>query len=733
MLTTRTIPITRDLVLIGGGHTHALLLLKWAMNPLPGVQITLVNPYVKAPYTGMLPGHIAGHYDRSELDIDLVRLARQANARLVLDYAVGIETQHKRVQLSNRSDLAYDTLSIDIGITTDLEQVPGSEMHAYPAKPLGPFADAWDKFLQHIEQDGVKPNIAIIGAGVAGVELSLAMAHRLRSSSCNNYAIRLVESRYEPLREIGKSSRRNLLRALHDYDVEIVLGAKVGEITESEIYFTSDMPSIPVNFVVTAAGARPHPWLNDTGIALENGYIAVDEMLQSVSTPHIFAVGDCVHLSFAPRPKAGVFAVREAPVLFKNLRADLSGQKMARFRPQKSYLKLISKGQKSAVGDKWGFRVQGPWAWWLKDRIDSAFMDKFHQSVDAPILDIPGDAALGVKSMMTNDVPLCGGCGSKIAQAPLLQGLSEAAELPGSSFIQQLDDAAIVHRGDRVEVLTADHLRAFTPDPWLMAKIAAVHAMGDIWAMNGQPEAVLSHIILPRMAPSQQSNMIREIMDGANEVFEACGTSIVGGHSSSGAELTIGFSISGLVHGHPVRLSGAGVGDVLVLTKPIGTGTLLAAEMRQQVDGDDYQLAIASMCRLQAKSAVMLARSATAMTDVTGFGLVGHLMNILDASGVSARLDITRVPVLSGAEALSAKGVRSTLWPSNASISARMSIEASPKGDLLFDPQTCGGLLASVPPSKIDQLMSDFKSAGEPIWQIGEIVSGHPFIEISDF
>lgn len=731
MLTTRTIPITRDLVLIGGGHTHALLLLKWAMNPLPGVQVTLVNPQVKAPYTGMLPGHIAGHYERSELDIDLVRLARRANARLVLDYAVGVNTNNKRVQLSSRPDVAYDTLSIDIGITTDLKQVPGSDLYAYPAKPLGPFADAWGEFLQYVKDDKVRPNIAIIGAGVAGVEISLAMAHRLRSFNCNDYSISIVESGDGPLREIGKFARRNLLRELHHYDVEVIAGAKIDAITKSEVSFTSGIPSIPADFVVTAAGAQPHSWLSDTGIVLEKGYIAVDDKLRSVSTPNIFAVGDCAHLAFAPRPKAGVFAVREAPVLFENLRADLSGQKMTRFHPQKSYLKLISKGRKSAVVDKWRGRLHGPWVWWLKDKIDSAFMEKFRQPADASTLNLPDDIALGGQQIMEKDVPECGGCGSKIAQYPLLEGLSEAAGILEASHIQPFDDAAILHRGERVEVLTADHLRTFTSDSWLMAKVAAIHAMGDIWAMNGQAETVLSHIILPRMAPVQQANMIREIMDGANGVFEACGARIVGGHSSSGAELTIGFSVSGSIPGHPIRVSGAGAGDVLVLTKPIGTGVLLAAEMRQEVDGDDYQLALASMCKLQGKSAAILAKSATAMTDVTGFGLAGHLMNILDASGVSARLDIDKLPVLSGAEALSATGVRSTLWPSNASIKSRMSVQTSPKEDLLFDPQTCGGLLASVPTSKIDQLMSDFEAAGEMIWQIGEIVLGQPFIEVS--
>jgi selenide,water dikinase len=294
-----------------------------------------------------------------------------------------------------------------------------------------------------------------------------------------------------------------------------------------------------------------------------------------------------------------------------------------------------------------------------------------------------------------------------------------------------MEDAAIVQTSNGSDVFSTDHLRAFTQDAYLMARLAAIHALGDIWAMGAAPKTVLSHIILPPLSPAKQSAMIQDIMAGAGDVFGACGCEIHGGHTSNGAELTIGFSIQGQTSSAPVQQSGARPGDAIILTKPIGTGVILAAEMRQIADGDDYFAALASMSRLQDKASALLAQSATAMTDVTGFGLAGHMLNILDASEAGAVLNLSKVPLLSGADALSNIGVRSTLWPENAKQGARIEHHNGARGDLLFDPQTCGGLLATVPAKALNDVVSAFHRENEPIWRIGEIVQGDPNIQLA--
>lgn len=722
MQSNRPLPITRDLVLLGGGHAHALVLKKWAMAPLPGAQITLVNPDAKAPYTGMLPGFVAGHYGRTDLDIDMVRLARQAGARLIIDRAIGIDTDAKTVQLNSRPDICYDTLSIDIGITSALMDLPGASDHLVPAKPLGQFASAWTTLIEDAQVKRRAVNIIVIGAGVAGVELALAMHHRLRELGISG-RVSLIEAERSILREASAGARRKLLSELDRAEIEILTETAVNAFTKEGVCHGPKAAIVPADFIVSAAGATPHGWLSETSLDLEAGYVEVAPTLRSTNTPHVFAAGDCAHLTHAPRPKAGVFAVRQAPVLFENLCADLADRTYRTFNPQKSYLKLISTGRKSAITDKWGIALSGKRVWRLKDRIDQSFMDQFRHPSNMTAEGLPARRAAGLDELFDAHTHQCGACGAKVAQDVLEKGLDTL--LDGS-----LEDAAIIQHGETIQVFSTDHLRAFNQDPYMLAKVAAIHALGDIWAMGATPDAVLAHIVLPPLSPEKQAQMMREIMAGAGDVFSACDTKISGGHTSSGAELTIGFSIAGKLDHAPITQSGASPGDCLVLTKPIGTGVLLAAEMRQLADGDHYQAALVSMTRLQSEASRLLREHASALTDVTGFGLAGHLLNILNASGVAARLSLADVPVLDGAISLASQGVRSTFWSSNAQRAEQMTLTTSPRTDLLFDPQTCGGLLAAVPAAKAPQLFAAFEAADEPVWKIGDITQSAPHIEV---
>jgi selenide,water dikinase len=385
------IPFTRDLVLIGGGHTHALVLRSWGMNPLPGVRLTVINLGPTAPYSGMLPGFVAGHYTRDELDIDLVRLARFAGARIINGYASTIDTAAKTVHVDGRPPIAYDVTAVDVGITSAMPDLPGFSAHAIPAKPLGTFASRWDAF-RLTAQD---PQIAIIGGGVAGAELAMAMAHALKGK---NPTVKLID-RSRVLTALGYKARQMMLAALTAAEVEIIEDAEVTEIFAEGVVL-SDGRTIRSDFTTGAAGAKPHDWIAETGVDLHQGFIAVDDNLQS-SDPSVFAVGDCAHLSHSPRPKAGVYAVREAPVLFDNLRAVLSGGVMRPYKPQRDYLKLVSLGHKSALAEKFGTARQGPALWKLKNYIDRKFMTQFDELKMMGAPKLPRTVALGVKDTPT--------------------------------------------------------------------------------------------------------------------------------------------------------------------------------------------------------------------------------------------------------------------------------------------------------------------------------------------
>lgn len=718
-----TYPLTRNLLLIGGGHAHALVLRKWGMHPLPGVRVILVNPGPAAAYTGMLPGFVAGHYERDELNIDLVKLARFANASFINDRAVNIDAQNRTVTLAGGRVVSYDAVSIDIGITSTMPDLPGFTEHAVPAKPLGQFANSWNAFRTAVGAGAVPPNIAVIGGGIGGVELALAMQHGLKQTRGQKPTITLID-RSKILANIPNSTADKLTSHLNAAGVDVLENQDVTGVGPDTVKL-EDHADIASSFTVGVAGARPHPWLADCGLALTDGFITVGPKLHSTADSNIFAVGDCAHMAQTPRPKAGVFAVRQAPILFHNLRATLSGGKLYEFKPQKDYLKLISMGNQSAIGAKWGRHISGAAMWHWKDYIDRKFMDKFINLKPMQGPELPAIHANGVQEALGTK-PMCGGCGAKVGGQVLQDVLRDLPVSRRDDVVSAPgDDAAILKQPDGgFQVITTDHLRSFVQDPWLMARIAAVHALGDVWAMGADPQAVTLNLTLPRMSPNLQSIFVSKILKSISEIVEDTGAEIVGGHTSMGAELSIGLTVTGLTKS-PITLAGAQPGDALILTKPIGSGTIMAGEMALAAKGDWVVDALASMSKPQTTAARVL-RAAHAMTDVTGFGLAGHAAGIARASGVTIELDLDAIPYMAGAKELAKQGVRSTLYDANRALVPEIDPNGSPQAELLFDPQTSGGLLASVSQDHVSEMIIKLKTLNFDAHVIGSCAAPNP-------
>ena len=711
------VPYSRDLVLIGGGHAHALVLKAWGMDPLPGARLTVINPGPTAPYTGMLPGHVAGHYQRDDLEIDLVRLCRHAGARLILDRAVGIDRVQRSVILQGRSPVAYDVASFDIGITAKLD-LPGFVEHGISAKPLDTYAARWRRFLAAAAKGQVAPDVAVIGGGVAGCELAMAMAFALRAADVIP-RITVIELGPE-ISGVSRQARHRMLLAMDGLGIVIKTSARVIEVRADQLLLDGDSP-VAANLCVGAAGGFAHTWITKTDLPQRDGFIEIGTDLGVIGDKALFAVGDCAVMPHALRPKAGIFAVRAAPILHYNLCASLSGNKLKTWRPQKNYLKLISLGNQSAIAEKFGFTLSGPLIWRWKDWIDRAFIIKLNYFPKMLEPKLTGKLATGVAEILAAK-PLCGGCGAKVGRGVLSSALNKIAP-PFDEVVTGVgDDAAVLRQSDSsFQVISTDHLRSLIDDPALMTRIAAVHALGDVWSMGAQPQVGLASIVVPQMSADLQARTLLEITQVATEVLSAAGAQLVGGHTTMGAELTIGFTVTGHRDSMPLTVSGAQSGDVLVLTRPIGSGVILAADMMGQANGRFVAAALTIMGQAQNREAAVLAPIAHAMTDVTGFGLAGHVKTICEASGLDAELWQATIPIYAGAQALSDAGVASTLMPMN-----RKDAPIQGGADaLLYDPQTAGGLLAAVPVEQSVVVIDALRALGCRGHVIGRLTKGN--------
>jgi selenide,water dikinase len=320
----------------------------------------------------------------------------------------------------------------------------------------------------------------------------------------------------------------------------------------------------------------------------------------------------------------------------------------------------------------------------------------------------------------------CGGCGAKVGADVLAGALAALPAVPAADQIVGLDardDAAVLRSPPgQCVVQSVDHFRAFLDDPFTFGQIAAAHALSDLHAMGARPWTALAIAAIPYAPSEKMRTDLSAMLLGANQVLSADGCALVGGHTAEAAETALGFAVTGLADERRLlRKAGLRPGDRLILTKPVGTGIILAAHMRGMAKARWLVAAIGSMRQTSGVAArILLAHGASACTDVTGFGLGGHLMEMLNASAVTATLWIDRLPVLPGARALAGQGIASTLAPENLRL-LPPSLARLPVAALLADPQTSGGLLAGVDPGRAEACLRALAEAGLTPAIIGEV------------
>lgn len=735
--------ITGDqLLLAGGGHSHALLLRMWAMQPQrrPAGLISLINRRSTALYSGMVPGLIAGIYAPDEVAIDLRTLADRAGVALIIAEITGIDRHKRLLLLQDRAPLPYDRLSLDVGAVSPAATSTGAGSNAdlglRAIKPLEPAL----AFLS--QEDGVArsqrseaPPFHVLGAGLAGVEVALALRQRWPERRL------ILEGR---LGQPAAPFRRALAKA----GITLALAAEVAP--------GSAMP--PKRNGLNCTGSRAPDWLGTSGLPVDaQGRVITERSLEVVANPGVFACGDCGVISADPRPASGVWAVRAAAILARNLSAPEHQRPLSAWHPQRRALQLLGgfhRGGPTAWA-LWGPLLLGPhpWLWHWKQAIDRRFMARF-QKLPAMAGSSEGNGAERPSAM------LCRGCAAKLPAAPLEAALTAAGL---DAFGASPEDAHALPGCAGPVLQSVDGFPALVSDPWLNGRLTTLHACSDLWACGAQVSAAQAVVTLPLASQPVQATLLSQTLSGVRSALGEQGAALIGGHSlearhPDNAPASLGVQVLLSVSGTPPQRSwpkrGLQADDVLLLSRPLGTGVLFAAAMAGAAQPHTLDQALAQMSRsqhpllddLQHLDAT-LPGALHAATDITGFGLLGHLGEMLGSTPLQVQLDADAIPALAGALDLLHSGYASSLAPANrrawslldpgrdrpAAVALKLGTIAAGSDrhrallELLVDPQTCGPLLIAVAPKLADRLLKAPPSAAETVdhWRrIGTATAG---------
>ncbi len=727
----------RSLLLAGGGHSHALVLRQWAMAPSrrpAGTLITLVNRASTALYSGMVPGLVAGLYKRSECAIDLRRLCGLAGVSFIEAEITGLDLAQRQLELAGRVPLRFDSLSLDVGAVSGegapLEEGNGSLMDHSNADGIRELAvKPLESFLDWSEALVPGRNVRIRGGGAAAVEVALALRSR-------GVAVRLL-LRGDQLHFESAAARRVVERLLAAAAIPLERQAEA----QAAVQAAADL---------ACTGSRAPAWLAASGlpVQLASGRVLTEPTLAVIGHPEVFASGDCGLIAASPRPPAGVWAVRVAPVLATNLRRQLEqpGAPLQAWAPQAWALQLLGVGGASSAAASaaaepqalralalWGPFVLGPsrWLWRWKQWIDRRFVARFTDLAPA-IAPASPDSLAGAMA--------CRGCGAKLAARPLAAAL---ARLDPHGQAPPAEDAAVLDLAADGELLlqSIDGFPALVDDPWLNARLTTLHACSDLWASGASVQSVQALVTVPQAAAALQEELLLQTLAGVNSVLEPLGATLIGGHTlegRDGAGLALALTVNGRVP--PARHWCKGPlqpGDLLLLSRPLGTGVLFAAAMAGAAQPQWIDAALAMMQVSQAELVPLLAdHGVRVCTDVTGFGLLGHLGEMLAATpGSRVVLDGEAIPALPGALELLERGYASSLAPANASALTLLqggAVRFSCGGPLpaahqalLLDPQTCGPLLAALPAQRAPAALAALRAAGfSEAALIGQVLAG---------
>ena len=705
------------LVLVGGGHAQIAVLKSLGMNPIKGLQITLITDVLMAPYSGMLPAHLEGLWSFDDMHIDLTRLASFAGADIITAPVTAIDGYKKIIQIKDRPPLRYDICSINAGALPSIEDIKGADRYAIAVKPI---AHMLAKMPASIPDKSI---INIIGAGVAGIEIAFALHKKFESQ---NIDIHIFSRSKTLLAKMPPKAGNVIDKLAKKRGIKIHYGVEISEISKTSLT-SRDGKSYPTGLNLIVTGVKAAPFVESLSDGLDgHGFISVDTTLESPVYEGLFACGDVASIIGHPREKAGVFAVRAGAILVQNLRRTINNRNLVRWSPQKNYLALIGTADGKALAVRNGFVHYHSFWFSLKQKIDLDFMNKFN-NLPEMTTDRPESLPYYKKSGYDENDAIfkdmrCSGCAAKASASLLEEAMQIAREqaellgadkayLPPASGLS--DDASLTPALPFALRHSFDSLNEMIADPFIFAKIAVNHALSDLYVSGADPLFAQAHITLAEASHARQLDKAIHILTGTLMGLTEASTKLIGGHTSQSTAPSLGFAVTGKQTFETAPYDEK-YEYAIITTKKLGIGIALAAHMRQKLSAKAYDDICQEMLISNQKAAsACFHAGAIAITDITGFGLARHLMNLFASlpSSVGCQISLSQLACFDETEQLVKYNIESSSYAQN-KVASHMVIP-TPRAandwrmNLLFDPQTSGGICAIIKTDKADSLIDE--------------------------
>ena len=696
------------LVLVGGGHSNVLLMQKWLMHPnlMPDNPISIISRDSHLVYSAKFPSVIANLIPLEESLIDIASFAKSAKVAFIQDEVKNIQFKSNKIILKNRPEINYSDLVINCGSRTKISKQYEDLVQKKIAFPIKPFYESYKYILEEDVFNKVDElPFVIVGSGLAAIEIAFALRRRWR---------------YRPLIlvcELEKLSNKFKFW-LKKFKIKL----------QSDIKFNHKK-------ILLCTGNAPHFWIKNNHLRLDSrGRIITNPSLKVEQFSNVFAVGDCAYSGTSKSISSGILAVKAVKSLANNIKNNSIRKKLKNWYPQKKGLQIVNlfnDGNQNAFA-VYGGLIIGPNQnlWKLKNKLDNDFLKKLKPTV--------------MRINSSKDNIDCRGCASKVSQDILNQAL-KCSHL--TDYTQNPEDASEIFNNKKEIILQSiDGFPALVSDPWLNARITTLHACSDLWACGTKLSSAQVLISLPKVNYEYQNYLLSQSLKGIKSTIEELGGELLGGHTfetrnfvSKPYELGIDISLSvqGILKNSqkPWKKNGLKSGDILFLSRPLGVGIIFAAQM-QNINLfnstnmlhknliTSQQILVDQIYQIEDKLGENIINGAT---DITGFGLIGHLKEMINSSNLERKnKNLKQIRAIVNLMALRAypnvmelirKGIRSTLFEGNKKIYSEIvekefnqreiifkeednlsKTKINDKVELLLDPQTCGPILISCQP-----------------------------------